>query len=160
MKRENHTPARTNAVPAVLKNLLCASVVAALGAFAPAQATVLTFENVENVVTSTLGEFDTAYNTGDQFMDEHFLLQVLNSPTADAGEVGLVGARIQSDNPFSCTVTSCPVDGDGMYYAGLNDGSVRITSTLAKRHILFLVGRSWAPISFWAADVSAPPGCA
>ena len=131
MKRENHTDARTNAVPAVLKNLLCASVVAALGAFAPAQATILTFENVENVVTTTLGEFDTAYNTGDQFMDQHFLLQVQNSPTADAGEYGLVGAQIQSANPYACTVTACPTGGDGMYYAGLNDGSVRITSTLA-----------------------------
>lgn len=131
MKRENHTDARTNNMPAVLKNLLCASVVAALGAFAPAQATVLTFENVENVVTSALGEFDTAYNTGDQFMDQHFLLQVQNSPTADAGDYGLVGAQIQSSNPYACTVTACPTGGDGMYYAGLNDGSLQITSTLA-----------------------------
>lgn len=131
MKRENQTDARTSAVPAVLKNLLCASVVAALGAFAPAQATVLTFENVQNVVAGSLGAGDTVYNTGDQFMDQHFLLQVQNSPTAANGEVGLVGAQIQSSNDDACTITACPIDGDGVYYAGLNDGALRITSTLA-----------------------------
>ena len=131
MKRENQTTARTSAVPAVLKNILCASVVAALGAFAPAHATVLTFENVQNVVTSSLGEFDSTYNTGDQFMDQHFLLQVGASPTAAADDIGLNGAQIQSSNEFACTVTACPTGGDGMYYAGLNDGSLTITSTLA-----------------------------
>ncbi|NNG23785.1 PEP-CTERM sorting domain-containing protein [Massilia sp. ML15P13] len=64
-------------------------------------------------------------------MDQHFLLQVQSSSTADAGEVGFVGAQIQSNNDFACLITACPADGDGAYYAGLNDGSVRITSTLA-----------------------------
>ncbi len=131
MKRENHTAARTNAVPAVLKKLLCASVVAAVGAFAPAQATVLTFENVQNVVTDSLGAGDTAYNTGDQFMDQHFLMQVQASPTAADDDIGLNGARIQSNNPFACTITACPTGGTGNYYAGLNDGALMLTSTLA-----------------------------
>lgn len=131
MKRENHTAASTSTVPAVLKKLLCASAVAALGAFAPAHATVLTFENVQNVVTSTLGANDTVYNTGDRFMDQHFLLQVENSPTADADEYGLVGAQIQSNNAFACTITACPSGGTGNYYAGLNDGALTLTSTLA-----------------------------
>ena len=131
MKRENHTAASTSTVPAVLKKLLCASAVAALGAFAPAHATVLTFENVQNVVTSTLGASDTVYNTGDRFMDQHFLLQVENSPTAADDDVGLNGARIQSNNDLACTVTACPTGGTGNYYAGLNDGALTLTSTLA-----------------------------
>ena len=150
MKRENHTVACASAVPAVLKKLLCASAIAALGAFAPAHATVLTFENVQNVVTSSLGASDSVYNTGDRFMDQHFLLQVQASPTAAEDDIGLNGARIQSSNEYACTVTACPSGGTGNYYAGLNDGALTLTSTL---------GNSWFQLQGLSFAFIAPlPG--
>ena len=131
MKRENQTSARTYAMPAVLKKLLCVSVVGALGAFAPAQASVITFDEVENVVSATLGEFDSAYNTGDMFLEGHYAFQVNNSPTADAGEYGGVGAQINAENDLACTVLSCPNGGTNKYYAGINDGTLSISRSWA-----------------------------
>lgn len=113
------------AVPAVLKKLLCASVFSAMAA--SAQADVLTFDAAQNVVTPALAAGDTAYNTGDRFTEGKFTLQVNNNPTANPDEYGGVGAMIDSDNAFACTLTACPEGTGSVYFAGLNDGWLNIT---------------------------------
>ncbi len=126
MKHDTQASARTS-MPAVLKKLLCASAVSALCALAPAQAAVLTFDAVQNIVTPQLNAGDTAYNTGDAFMEAGFTLRANNSATAEPGEVGLVGALVDSDNAFACFITSCPAGNGSNYYAGLNDGMLNIS---------------------------------
>lgn len=116
------------AIPAVLKKLLCASVLGALGVMAaPAQAALLTFDAAQNIVTPVLAAGDTAYNTGDAFTEGLFTARVNNNPTADAGEYGAVGAMIDSDNALACTLTACPEGTGSVYFAGLNDGWLNIT---------------------------------
>lgn len=116
------------AIPAVLKKLLCASVIGAFGVMAaPAQAALLTFDAAQNVVTPQLAAGDTAYNTGDRFTEGLFTVQTNNNPTAEADEYGAVGAMIDSDNAFACMLTACPEGTGSMYFAGLNDGWANIT---------------------------------
>jgi hypothetical protein len=112
----------------VVKKLLCASLIGALAALAaPANAAVVTFDAVQNIATSQLNPGDTAYNTGDAFTEAGFTLRVGNSATADPGEVGLVGALVDSDNAFACFLTACPVSSGSTYFAGLNDGTLNLT---------------------------------
>ena len=127
MTRSNNPALHTNA-SGVLKKLLCASVIGALGAIAaPASAAVVTFDNVTNIVTPQLNAGDTVYNTGDAFTEAGFTLRVLNSATADADEYGFVGALVNSSNPFACTITACPVGNGSNYFAGVNDGMLNIS---------------------------------
>ena len=121
-------PVVNTGTPGVLKKLLCASLIGALGAIAaPASAAVVTFDNVQNIVTPQLNSGDTAYNTGDAFTEAGFTMRVLNSATADAGDVGLVGALVDSNNAFACFITSCPVGNGSTYFAGLNDGVLNLS---------------------------------
>jgi hypothetical protein len=127
MKRDIRSNAPS--LPVVLKKLLCASAIGALGAFAPAHAGVVTFDNVQNIVSAQLNAGDTAYNTGDAFMSNNYRLVANNSATAESDEWGGVGALIDSDNVFACLIASCPVGADGTYYGGLNDGTLSIFNT-------------------------------
>jgi hypothetical protein len=116
-------------VPGVLKKLLCASMIGALGAVAaPASAAVVTFDAVQNIVSPQLNAGDTVYNTGDAFTEGNFMLRVANSATADAGEVGLVGALVDSSNAYACVIASCPVGNGSTYFAGLNDGVLNLSA--------------------------------
>jgi hypothetical protein len=116
------------ATTGVVKKLLCASLIGALGAIvAPANAAVVTFDGVQNIVTPQLGAGDTAYNTGDAFTEAGFTLRVANSASAEPDAVGLVGALIDSDNAFACVLTACPVGSGSTYFAGLNDGMLNLT---------------------------------
>lgn len=135
MKRDIRSTAPS--LPVALKKLLCASAIGALGAFAPAHAGVITFEDVQNIVTDQLNAGDTAYNTGDAFMSDNYRLEVRNSATAEPDEWGGVGARIDSENAFACLITSCPVGADGNYYAGLNDGRLSIFNTTGSQTFKF-----------------------
>jgi hypothetical protein len=121
-------PADNTNTTGVLKKLLCASLVSALGAVAaPASAGMVTFDNVRNVVSPQLNAGDTAYNTGDAFTEAGFTLRVSNSATAAPDEVGLVGALVDSNNAFACFITSCPVGNGSTYFAGLNDGVLNLS---------------------------------
>jgi hypothetical protein len=114
--------------PGVLKKLLCASLIGALGAIAaPASAAVVTFDNVQNIVSEQLNAGDTAYNTGDAFTEGRFTMRVNNSATADADDFGAVGALVDSNNAFACFVASCPTGNGSTYFAGLNDGVLNLS---------------------------------
>ncbi|MFC5462377.1 NF038120 family PEP-CTERM protein [Massilia niabensis] len=127
MTRSNNPAVHTNAT-GVLKKLLCVSMIGALGAVAaPASAAVVTFDAVQNIVSPQLNSGDTVYNTGDAFTEAGFTLRVANSATADAGEVGLVGALVDSSDAFACVITSCPVGNGSTYFAGLNDGVLNVS---------------------------------
>ncbi|MDB5745520.1 MAG: hypothetical protein JWP72_368 [Massilia sp.] len=122
------TPAVHTNATGVLKKLLCASLIGALGAVAaPASAAVVTFDSVQNIVTPQLNAGDTVYNTGDAFTEAGFTLRVANSASADADEVGLVGALVDSSNAFACVITACPVGDGSTYFAGLNDGMLNVS---------------------------------
>jgi hypothetical protein len=105
-----------------LPRLLCALLLGALLATPGASAAVLTFETVNNVVTPQLAPGDTAYNTGDRLREAGFIMHVGNSASADPGDYGLVGARINGADPASCINLRCPSDNSGHYFAVLNDG--------------------------------------
>lgn len=125
-------PAVTTKTTDSLKKLLCASLVGALGAVAvPASAAVVNFDNVQNIVTPQLNVGDTAYNTGDAFTQAGFTLRVDNFAGAAADEYGLVGALVDSDNAFACTITACPVGNGSTYFAGLNDGRLNLSNARA-----------------------------
>lgn len=121
-------PAVNTTATGLVKKLLCASLIGALGAIvAPANAAVVTFDNTQNIVTPQLNAGDTAYNTGDAFTEAGFTLRIANSASAAADEVGLVGALIDSDNAFACFITACPVGSGSTYFAGLNDGVLNLS---------------------------------
>jgi hypothetical protein len=123
MKHAVHT-----VTPGVLKKLLCASLIGALGAIAaPASAGVVTFDNVQNIVSEQLNAGDTAYNTGDAFTEGRFTMRVNNSATAASDEFGVVGALVDSNNAFACFVASCPTGNGSTYFAGLNDGVLNLS---------------------------------
>jgi hypothetical protein len=129
MKRQTHSAART-AAAGIVKKLLCAPLIGALGAIAaPAQAAVITFDAAQNVVTQALNAGDTAYNTGDAFTEAGFTLQVNNNPSAEPDEYGLVGALVDSNDALACVIAACPVGNGSVYFAGLNDGSLNITNS-------------------------------
>ena len=80
-------PADNTNTTGVLKKLLCASLVSALGAVAaPASAGMVTFDNVRNVVSPQLNAGDTAYNTGDAFTEagERLLARDQAQPALEA----------------------------------------------------------------------------
>ncbi len=103
-------PAVNTASTVVLKKLLCASVLGALGLMAgAAQAATVTFDGIMNVVTPQLAAGDTAYNTGDAFTANGFTFRTNNGPGVDASESGGVGAIFNAANPTNCTIVECPV---------------------------------------------------
>lgn len=123
-------PAANTTSTGVLKKLLCASVLGALGLMASAaQAATVTFDGVQNVVTPQLAAGDTAYNTGDAFTANDFTFRTNNGPGVDAADFGLVGAIFNTANPTNCTIIECPSGGTGLYYAGMNDGALNIANT-------------------------------
>lgn len=123
------TPAVNTNAPGVLKKLLCASLIGALGAVAaPASAAVVTFDSVQNIVSPQLNTGDTAYNTGDAFTESGFTMRVANSAFAEPDEFGSVGALIDDSNNLACFITACPVGDGSTYFAGLNDGVLNVSS--------------------------------
>ncbi len=123
-----HHSTSAAAIPAVLKKLLCASTIGALGVMAaPAQAALLTFDAAQNVVTPFLNAGDTVYFTGDQIKEGLFTLTNNNNPLNAPGDFGVVGAMVESDNALACTLTGCPLGTGSTYFAGLNDGWANIT---------------------------------
>jgi len=152
-------PAANTASTGVLKKLLCASVIGGLFALtASANAATVTFDGVQNIVTPQLNAGDTTYNTGDAFTQAGFTLRVANNAAAEADEYGLVGALIDSDNNFNCSVIACPVGNGSNYFAGLNDGSLNITNTSDGVAGFRLAGLSYAFVAPLAGLVDASYG--
>lgn len=135
MTRSTNPAANTNAT-GVLKKMLCASVLGALGLMAgAAQAATITFDGIQNVVTPQLAAGDTAYNTGDAFTANGFTFRTNNGPGVDASESGGVGAIFNTANPTNCNIIECPSGGTGLYYAGLNDGALSIANTFITSNV-------------------------
>ncbi|MET0265607.1 MAG: NF038120 family PEP-CTERM protein [Duganella sp.] len=91
---------------------------AALGALAlmsaaPAMADVINFESVGPGI----------YGGGETFTDAGYTLSVIDSP---AGAAGFAGAVLDGTDPNACDVAACPTGNSSFYYAGLNDGSLKI----------------------------------
>lgn len=129
-------PAVNTTATGVLKKLLCASVLGAFGLMAgAAQAVTITFDGVQNVVTPQLNAGDTSYYPGDAFTSNGFTFQANNGPGVDASEYGVVGAIFNSANPTNCTILECPSGASGLYYAGLNDGALRVTNTFVTPNV-------------------------
>ncbi|WP_181373363.1 NF038120 family PEP-CTERM protein [Massilia glaciei] len=120
MNRPSH-PSRARGAAA---RLLRAAVLGALPLLAApgAAAAVLTFETVANVVTPQLGAGETNYNTGDALRESGFTMRVLNHPTADPADYGLLGVRIDGADPSACVNLRCPGGNGGHYFSIVNDG--------------------------------------
>ena len=85
---------------------------------APAFADVLTFD--ELAPTVLLG--------GETLAASGFTLTALEGPyTAAHGISSASGAVLQPADPFSCEAIACPVGDGSAYYAGLNDGGLRLS---------------------------------
>ncbi len=119
MKRENHTDARPSAVPAVMKKLLCASLIAATGlAAGSAQAGVIDFEGYFGPATHSDFISQSGYNIG-------FFSNVVG---AIAGE-DFVGSFLDGADVQSCTGAACPVNNPSTYYGALNDSYMQIMAS-------------------------------
>ncbi|WP_295996307.1 NF038120 family PEP-CTERM protein [Rugamonas sp.] len=98
------------------RRLLAAGVLLA-AATAPAMADVLTFDQQQP--TMLMG--------GDTLLDAGYQLTALEGPyTAANGISSLSGAILNPADPTSCAAMGCPAGDGSQYYAGLNDGGVRL----------------------------------
>lgn len=95
----------------------------ALASAAPAMADVITFDG-------QLPDFPIL-NGGDSFISNGYTFHVIDNPLSATG-TGLAGALLNGNDPFVCTNAACPSGNDTTYYAGINDGSVRMTGSDAR----------------------------
>lgn len=94
---------------------------AALGALAlmsatPAMAAVIDFESI---APSIYGGTDTLSEAG-------YTMTVIDTPAAGPAGTGLAGAVGDGSDPYLCAVAACPTGNASHFYAGLNDGSLRV----------------------------------
>lgn len=95
---------------AALRKLFGAAVLGAAALVAPAQATVLDFDDYYGLI-----------GHGDMLEEDGFLMAGMsNAPEANFGD--LVGAVLDGSDPYSCISGTCPVNNPTPYYASLNDG--------------------------------------
>ncbi len=98
----------------------------ALGAMAlmsavPAMADTIDFES----------QLPDIFAGGMSFTDHGFNLLVIDSPFSSTGD-GLAGALVNGADPYTCVNAVCPAGNDSSYYAGLNDGAVKLTGSDAR----------------------------
>jgi hypothetical protein len=103
----------TSLLPTIARRLLAGA--ALLAALAPAHADILTFDAQSPALLSG----------GDTLAEAGFVLTALEGPyTAANGITSLVGAVLDAG---SCADIGCPAGDGTRYYAGLNDGGVRLS---------------------------------
>lgn len=113
------TPAVHDNSTGVLKKLLCASMIGAIGLLGgSAHAGVIDFEGYFGPATHNDSISQSGYDIG-------FFSNVAG---AVAGE-DFVGSFLDGADPQSCTDMACPVNNPGTYYGALNDSFVSITSS-------------------------------
>ncbi|MYM70277.1 PEP-CTERM sorting domain-containing protein [Pseudoduganella sp. FT55W] len=89
----------------------------ALMSAAPAMADTIDFESLESNTYDGLNTFDAG--------DYHFA--VIDSPKYGPNGTGFAGAIGNGNDPYLCAIAACPSGNTGMYYLGVNDGSVNIS---------------------------------
>lgn len=92
----------------------------ALASAAPAMADVITFDG-------QLPDFPI-FAGKDSFTSNGYTFQVFDNPLSALG-TGLAGALLNGNDPFVCTNAACPSGNSTTYYAGLNDGSVKMSGS-------------------------------
>lgn len=90
----------------------------ALASAAPAMADVITFDG-------QLPDFPIL-SGGDSFNSNGYTFHVIDNPLSVTG-TGLAGALLNGNDPFVCSNAACPSGNNTTYYAGINDGSVKMT---------------------------------
>jgi hypothetical protein len=89
-----------------------------LAAIAPAGATMLTFDQ----------QVPDVLEDGANLLESGYRLDVLNGPVAAELDLhGIAGAILNPADPYSCALVSCPSGDGSKFYAGLNDGGVRLS---------------------------------
>lgn len=117
------TPAVHTNASGVLKKLLCASMIGAIGLVAgSAQAEVIDFEGYFGPATHNDFISQSGYDIG-------FFSNVAG---AVAGE-DFVGSFFDGADPQSCTGMACPVNNPSTYYAALNDSYIDIMSSTQRK---------------------------
>ena len=94
---------------------------AALGALAlmsatPAMAAVIDFESI---APSIYGGTETLSEAG-------YTMTVIDTPAAGPAGTGLAGVVGNGADPYLCAVAACPTGNASNYYAGVNDGSLKV----------------------------------
>lgn len=92
----------------------------ALASAAPAMADVITFDG-------QLPDFPI-FAGGDSFSSNGYTFQAFDNPLSTSG-TGLAGILLNGNDPYSCGVAACPTGNTTTYYAGVNDGSVKMTGS-------------------------------
>lgn len=111
--------AQQHALHQPLRTLLSSAIFCvAAGAASMAQATTLDFESTYDVL---IGHGDSISQGG---VDMTGYSNDLSAYLGDA-----VGAVIDSSDVNVCANLACPVNGDGHYYAGINDGYLSLTTS-------------------------------
>ncbi|MGQ5524499.1 NF038120 family PEP-CTERM protein [Chitinimonas sp. PSY-7] len=97
----------------VFKKTLIA--IAASVAIPAASAAAINFESLKPEI----------FTAGDSFKEDNYKFTVTGDPAAG----GLLGA-IGTSATATCSLIDCPVGNDGQFYLGLNDGGLRIDSSV------------------------------
>jgi len=93
----------------------------ALMSAAPAMADTINFES----------QLPDIFAGGSSFIDHGFNLLVIDSPFSSTGD-GLAGVLVNGADPYTCFTAVCPSGNTSTYYAGLNDGAVKLTGSDAR----------------------------
>jgi hypothetical protein len=88
----------------------------ALMSAAPVMADTIDFDSLESNTFNGLDTFDAG--------DYHFA--VIDTPTAGPSGTGFAGAIGYGGDPYLCAIAACPSGNSGMFYLGVNDGSLNI----------------------------------
>lgn len=112
MIRKSHM---ASPVPTTLTRFLGATLAAAALA-APAQAAVINFES----------GYATSVASGEVFVENGYQLYFADRDQTSIGTAA--GAMVDATDVWACPNTSCPTNGDGMYYAATNSSFVWLSS--------------------------------
>jgi hypothetical protein len=113
----NRTRNHTQPLPRLLGAAL-SGLTAALLCAAPAYADVVNFETLA----------PQAHTSGVTLSEAGYSMALLEGPVgAELGVVSGTGTIIDSNNPFSCDIISCPAGGTGNYLMVTNDGAVQFS---------------------------------
>jgi hypothetical protein len=113
----------------------------ALMSAAPVMADTIDFDSLESNTFNGLDTFDAG--------DYHFT--VIDTPTAGPSGTGFAGAIGYGGDPYLCAIAACPSGNSGMFYLGVNDGSLNIARG---DHKAFSLAASTTPS--WRRSTTCP----
>lgn len=118
MIRKSILPTRISQLARTLGKLAGAAIVSSAAAVAPAQATVLDFDDAFALVLH-----------GDVILEDGFVVQGLSNAAGATWGADFVGMTADGTDPTSCLGGNCPANNPTTYYAAVNDGLMWFANT-------------------------------